>query len=211
MPAAYREVRGCVSLRGVQQFVKCATALVSTSASPMRSGRKKAPAPSAFLSSPENGRGSNPLPSALSLRGDPATSLQPLIASLYLVYEVHYLCGAHNLSDASCSWSPTPRIHSYQGHCGIAVKLIPKTGQRPSITLRTCPHRLVRPRTPGFHPGNRGSNPRGGTHEPETVQLCAGRSWFRVYPGFAPRRGFPFPPKCAANWRGDWLRKAILG
>ena len=26
---------------------------------------------------------------------------------------------------------------------------------------KLCPHRLGRPRTPGFHPGNRGSNPLG--------------------------------------------------
>ncbi len=36
-------------------------------------------------------------------------------------------------------------------------------GSSPSALIykRSRPHRLVRPRTPGFHPGNWGSNPHG--------------------------------------------------
>ena len=33
----------------------------------------------------------------------------------------------------------------------------------PATMATHCPYRLVRPRTPGFHPGNSGSNPDGGT------------------------------------------------
>jgi hypothetical protein len=40
-----------------------------------------------------------------------------------------------------------------------------------TIKTKESRHRLVRPRTPGFHPGNRGSNPRGGIMKQQKALL----------------------------------------